>query len=194
MATDHEDNSGAIGLDAICDHRRKGTIVGRWKPDPRRSSVEFRAKHFWGAMIVKGRFEDYRGYLDLGASPAVELAIDSASVQSGQRKRDQHLRAADFFDVEEHPLIRFTSDSVELRGEALAVHGSLSAGGRSIPLALDASIRRVDGELEISATAAAPHRELGMTFSPLGMIRPQSTLIVRARLVREDAPAARASA
>jgi hypothetical protein len=63
------------------------------------------------------------------------------------------------------------------------VRGSLFARDQSIPLELDARVRRVGGELKIEAAAPAQHQELGMTWSPLGMIRPHSELIVRGHLV-----------
>jgi len=157
-------------------------LQGRWQLDPRRSSVEFRARHFWGLLPVKGHFDYYHGRLDLGATRAIELTIDAATIQTGNRKRDQHLRSADFFDVENHPRVQFVSDSVELRRDTLRVAGRLSARGRSIPIELDAQIRRVNGELHIQAATTAPHRELGMTWSPLRMIRPHSRLVVNAFL------------
>jgi len=159
------------------------TLVGQWQLDPRRSSVEFRVGHFWGLMTVKGQFDDYEGRLDLSADPAIELTVDAASLQTGNRKRDEHLRSADFFDAEKHPRVRFVSDSVVAHDGTLRVHGSLFAGGRSIPLELVARVRRAGDELEIEALASAPHRELGMTYSPLGMIRPSSELRVNGYLV-----------
>jgi hypothetical protein len=51
-------------------------------------------------------------------------------------------------------------------------------------LELTATVREIDGELEIDASTNADHRELGMTWSPLGILRAPSTLIVRGRLVR----------
>ncbi|MGH2882379.1 MAG: YceI family protein, partial [Solirubrobacteraceae bacterium] len=85
------------------------TLSGGWQLDPHRSSVEFRTRHFWGLITVKGHFDDYHGQLDLSANPAIELSIDAASVQTGNRKRDRHLRSADFFDAENHPQVRFIS-------------------------------------------------------------------------------------
>ena len=169
------------------DGRTGESLSGSWQLDPGRSSVEFSARHFWGLLTVRGHFDAYRGRLDLSATPAIELTIDAATVQTGNGRRDRHLRAADFFDVEHHPQVQFVSDSAELRGDTLRVHGQLSAGGRSIAVQLDAQLRRVNGELELSAATAAPHRELGMTFSPLGMIRPRSELAVNARLVQDGA-------
>lgn len=159
------------------------TLSGRWRVDAERSSVQFRARNFWGLVTVKGHFDDYEGQLELGASPAVKLTINAASVKTGIRKRDQHLRSADFFDAENHPQVRFVSESVDLDGDTLNVRGRLFARGRSIPLALKARVRRIDHELEIEATTNSPHRELGMTWGPLGMIPPRSELVVRAHLV-----------
>jgi polyisoprenoid-binding protein YceI len=156
----------------------------RWLLDPERSSVEFHVRHFYGVITVKGHFDHYEGTLDLGAQRAVELIIDADSLDTKHGKRDRHLRSADFFDVRNHPQVRFVSDSAALRAETLTVHGQLHAAGKQIPLELDATVRDVDGELMIEAVTHANHRELGMTWSPLGILRAPSKLIVRGRLVR----------
>ncbi len=161
--------------------------AGGWRLDPARSSIEFHVPHFWGLITVKGRFERYEGTLDLQSNPAVELTIEADSLETGNRKRDQHLRSADFFDVEHHPQVRFVSDAAALEGTTLKVRGRLDAAGRSIPVELDATVHTVEGGVEIEAMTRAPHHELGMTWSPLGMARPHSTLIVKGRLVPNGA-------
>ena len=176
------------------NHRSQQTIGGSWQLDPRRSSVEFRTRSIWGLVAVNGHFGESQGDLDLSAAPAIELTIDAASLDTGNRKRDKHLRSADFFDVENHPRVRFVSESVQLHGDTLTVQGSLTARGQSIPVQLDAAVHQTGGELEIEAATIAPHRELGMTYSPLGMISPRSKLVVKARLVADTAAdAARAA-
>jgi polyisoprenoid-binding protein YceI len=170
------------------DQRPDKTISGIWQLDPRRSNVEFRAAHFWGLMTVKGHFDGCHGRLDLSASPAIELTIDAASLQTGNGKRDRHLRSADFFDIDNHPQVHFLSESVAPQGDTLKVHGSLSAAGRAIPIELDAQVRQLGSDLEIEASTTAPHRELGMTYSPLGMIGAESQLRVRAHLTRAGQP------
>src|SRR4051794_34163725 len=157
---------------------------GAWRLDPTRSSVEFHVRHFWGLITVKGHFSAYEGTLDLSATPAVKLTIQADSLDTEHSKRDTHLRSSDFFDVERHPQVRFVSDSARLDGAMLHVRGRLHAGGQQIPLGLDATVREINGELEIDATTEADHRELGMTWSPLGLLRAPSKLIVRGRLVR----------
>jgi polyisoprenoid-binding protein YceI len=158
--------------------------TGGWRLDPARSTIEFHVPHFWGLITVKGHFERYEGTLDLQSEPAVELTIEADSLQTGNRKRDRHLRSADFFDFEHHPQVRFLSDTAVLENTTLKVRGRLHAAGRSIPLELDATIHTAGGGIEIEALTHAPHHELGMTWSPLGIARPHSTLIVKGRLVR----------
>jgi polyisoprenoid-binding protein YceI len=165
------------------DRRTDETITGSWHLDPERSSVEFRVGNFWGLATVQGHFDEYRGQFDLGAEPAIELTIDAASLDTGNAKRDEHLRSADFFDADNHPRVQFLSQSVQLQGDTLKVRGELSARDRSIPVQLEAKVRDVGGELEIEAATAAPHRELGMTWSPLRMISPRTEVSVKARLV-----------
>jgi polyisoprenoid-binding protein YceI len=160
------------------------SATGSWRLDPMRSSVEFHVRHFYGLITVKGRFADYEGMLDLAADPSVELTIQAASLDTKQAKRDTHLRSGDFFDVERHPQVRFVSDHAELTGQTLLARGRLEAAGQQLPLELTATVREIDGELEIDASTHADQRELGMTWSPIGVLRAPSTLIVRGRLVR----------
>jgi polyisoprenoid-binding protein YceI len=158
--------------------------TGAWRLDLERSSVEFHTPQFWGLAAVKGHFESYQGTLDLGAEPAIELTVDATSLETGNRRRDQHLRSDAFFDVERHPYMRFVSDSAIVDGDTLKVGGRLHARGSEIPLEIDVQIHQLDGELEIEATANAPHRDLGMTWNPLGVIGSHSRLLVKGRLRR----------
>jgi polyisoprenoid-binding protein YceI len=156
----------------------------RWRIDPTRSSVEFHSKTFWGLLTVKGRFSRYQGTLDLSREPAIELTIEAESLDTKHKKRDKHLRSPDFFGVEQHPNVRFVSDSVTVTGDRAKVRGELHAGGRSMPLELDATLRRVGDEFEIEAATDADHHALGMTWNRLGMLRTPSHLIIKGRLMR----------
>ena len=88
---------------------------GDWQLDPVHTSVEFSARHFMVSK-VRGRFTDVSGNIHISDDPPsswVEVKIDAASVESGDEKRDEHLRSPDFFDVERYPEITFRSTRVE---------------------------------------------------------------------------------
>ena len=68
-----------------------------------------------------------------------------------------------------------------LDGSAKELH----AAGKAVPLQLDARITELDGHPHIEASTPVDHRELGMTGSPLGIVRDPSKLIVRGRLIRD---------
>ena len=155
----------------------------RWRLDPSRSAVEFKARWMWGLVKVEGRFERFEGELELKEQPAVTLTIEAASLETGNDKRNTHLRSADFFDTEHHPEVRFHSDDASLEGETLHVRGQLSAGSRTVELELDATVRKSEGGLVIEAATEVDQRTLGMTWSPLWMARTPSKLFVRAWLV-----------
>ena len=155
----------------------------RWRIDSARSSLEFYVPHFYGLHTVKGRFERYDGMLWLPRNPAVELTIEAASLDTRNARRDRHLRSADFFDVENHPVVRFVSDTCALDGNRLKVRGRLYAAGETVQLDLDATLRRVGAELDVAATTHVDQRQLGMTWSPLGIVRTPSKLILSGRLV-----------
>jgi polyisoprenoid-binding protein YceI len=158
----------------------------RWRIDPARSSVEFRAK-VWGLPAVKGRFSRYRGTLDLSGQPAIELTIETESLDTKHKKRDAHLRSPDFFGAEQHPYVRFVSESATVDGDRLKVRGRLHARGSSLPLELDVMLRRVGDELEVEAATHADHQHLGMTWNKLGMLRTPSQLTLKGRLVQDGA-------
>jgi YceI-like domain len=101
---------------------------------------------------VKGHFEEYQGRLGLSADPAIELTVDAASIQTGNRKRDQNLRSADFFAVEHHPRVQFESDLVELRGDTMRVRGRLAARGHP------SRTRRADSPSKRRARDRSEHR------------------------------------
>ena len=157
-----------------------------WRIDPERSSIGFHVRNLYGLQTVKGRFDRYDGTIDFDAEPSIELTIEADSLNTNNARRDEHLRSADFFDTANYPAVRFVSDQVTLDGERVDVRGELHAAGKSIPVELEGVMRPDGDELEFDVSALADHRQLGMTWSPLGMVRTPSKVIVRGRLVRDD--------
>jgi polyisoprenoid-binding protein YceI len=159
----------------------------RWTVDHRQTTVEFEVNHFWGLHTVRGRFDRFDGAYTVGpAGPEIELSIDAASVDTGNAARDKHLRSEDFFDVAEHPQVRFRSTRVLGTGRGgVHVSGVLTAAGASVPVIFDASVRVIDGELEVEATTTVDQSSFGMSRGPLRNIRPPAKLHVKARVVPE---------
>jgi polyisoprenoid-binding protein YceI len=165
------------------------TGVGRWRLDPAQSTAEFRVPNFWGLVKVKGRFDRLSGWLEIGerGERRIELTIDATSLNTGNEKRDEHLRSGDFFDTENHPTVRFTSSSVRdpVSGR-ITVRGELLAAGHRVMLDLEPTLRQHADRLQLDASTTIDQRELGMTWSPLGITRTPATLAVHAQLTPES--------
>ena len=157
----------------------------RWSADPDRTSVDFAVKTFWGLIAVRGHFDRFGGTYEVGPNGArIELTIDADSIDTGNAKRDEHLRSTDFFATADHPQVRFTSTRVRDAGDGtLRVEGDLEAAGKVVPLELDATVAQLDhARLDIEATTTVDQRRLGMSNGLPGMIRRPATLHVKARL------------
>jgi polyisoprenoid-binding protein YceI len=166
-------------------HHNQPLTDTRWRLDPSAASAEFRVPNLWRLASVKGHFERIEGSLEIDDEDQwrIVLNLDAASLDTGNPRRDKHLRSADFFDVENHPVVRFLGRNASDHGDGhLHVTGELQAAGERVPLDVDVTVTHADGRLELDATAAVDHRQLGMTWSPLGMIRAPTALRLRARL------------
>jgi polyisoprenoid-binding protein YceI len=173
----------------ITDNAPQRLAGTRWRLDPSASSAEFRVPHFWRLVTVKGHFERLDGRLEIDESGQLKmsLTIDAASLHTGIRQRDKHLRAAAFFDTQHHPEVRFRSTSVSNpRENPFRVEGELEVAGERVQLQLEATIQQTDDQLGIEATTTVDQRKLGMTWSPLGMTRTPTTLAVHAHLRQES--------
>lgn len=113
--------------------------AGTWQLDKSHSSVEFQVRHLMVSK-VKGSFEDFDAAIEIGETPeqsSVEATIQLASVNTGDAKRDEHLRSGDFFNVETNPVMTFKSRSVRPAGDGYQVDGDLAILGVTRPVTLD---------------------------------------------------------
>jgi polyisoprenoid-binding protein YceI len=166
------------------------TVVERWNADRTRTTIEFEVRHLWGMHTVRGSFRSFDGaYIVCPDGTQIELTIDAASVDTGVARRDEDLRSPDFFFVALHPVVRFRSTHVTGLGNGdVHVSGELEAAGTTVPLAFDASVRVIDGELEVEATTTVDQGRFGMSEGPLANVRPPTKVHVKARLVRDESP------
>jgi len=87
-----------------------------WHFDKPHSSAGFTVRHMVIAK-VNGEFKDFEGTINFDGkdveSGSVDVTIQVASIDTENEKRDNHLRSADFFDVEKYPLMTFKSKKIE---------------------------------------------------------------------------------
>ncbi|GGX14700.1 YceI family protein [Streptomyces lomondensis] len=121
-----------------------GELTGDYVLDTARTRIGFVAR----AMLVtkvRGTFDAFEGSARLdGESPSkstVRLAIRAESVQTGNQKRDDHLRGGDFLDSAVHPALTFTSTRVEQAGPTgFKVTGDLTVRGVTRPVTVDVEL------------------------------------------------------
>ena len=131
---------------AVLEH---DSITGDYVVDASHSRLGFSARH---AMVttVRGQFSDFDGTAHVDAeNPAassVSIAIRPASISTGTADRDGHLVSGDFFDVENHPAITFSSTAVERDGSEWTITGDLTIKGvtRSVTIPFEETGTAVD--------------------------------------------------
>ena len=111
-----------------------------WEIDPSHSNVQFKVRHFF--TKVGGEFNTFSGTIEFDPKKpenlSVAVTIDPASVDTNNEKRDWHLRSEDFFWVEEHPEMTFTSTKATQKDGKLWVEGMLNMRGVEKPVTLEA--------------------------------------------------------
>lgn len=131
-------------------------LTGTWEIDPSHTRIGFATRH---AMVtkVRGAFNDVSGRVVIDAenpdSSTAVITVQLASIDTRNQQRDDHLRSADFFDVENHPEMTFTSTRIEeVDEDAYAVTGDLT-------------IR------DITRSLIVPLRLVGVDTDPFGNVR-----------------------
>lgn len=118
-------------------------MAEKYEVDRAHSSLSFSVGHL-GLTEIDGRFTDFTGTFDFtpGASDgSVEFTAQAASINTDVEARDEHLRNADFFDVEKYPTLRFKSTKVtHLSEDRYQVDGKLTIHGVTKPITTSARI------------------------------------------------------
>lgn len=143
--------------------------------DPVHSSVIFRVRHMVVSRVT-GRFEKFTGAFgyepDNPKAWNAEAEIDAASINTNVQKRDDHLRSADFLDVQKCPKILFKSTGVTgVVGNRARLHGDLTIHCVTRPVALDLEIGGVTQDPwgnQRAGAAATTHinrKDFGLTWN-----------------------------
>lgn len=112
-----------------------------WVLDPSHSEINFKIKHLM-ISSVSGKFTDFSGSVETDEddfnTATIEFSAAVNSINTHNEQRDTHLKAADFFDSENHPRLQFKSTQMErINDENYKLHGTLSIRGISKEISLD---------------------------------------------------------
>jgi polyisoprenoid-binding protein YceI len=154
--------------------------AGTWTVVPAQSTVVVKAKSMWGLAPVKLRFTEFSGDGQITAPQTVSghLDIKTASVQTGIRKRDAHMRSADFFEAEKFPDINVVvtgADAVD--GNTIGLRADLTIKGVTKPLELKTKVTPVgDGGMRLTTQATINRQDFGVDGNMIGMIGDNATI------------------
>ena len=168
--------------------------VTLYEIDTAHSMIIFRAKHN-GVSYNYGRFNEFTGQIEMTSTDGsgsltpgsmVEFEVKTASVDTGNEKRDQHLRSSDFFSAKQFPLITFKSTKVSSKAgkaDVLEVTGDLELHGVKKSITVDVEItgraKGRDGEslIGFETIFTIKRSEFGMTYG-IGPVSDEIRLIV----------------
>jgi polyisoprenoid-binding protein YceI len=175
----------APSVDALL---RDGKLAGNWILDASRSQIRLRSKSMWGLVKVNGVFGQIEGSGTVSAAGEASgtISVASASIDTKMKKRDEHLRSADFFDVANHPSITFTADQVRPSGQGVTVTGSLKVRGYERPVSFDARVSSTDGsEVSLDGAVQINRADFGLTWNQLGASSMDNAITVHAVFTRQ---------
>ena len=139
----------------------------RFRIQPEASEITFRATS--RLMNAEGHFGRFSG--DVVADPArptgarISLTIEAASLDTGIGMRDNHLRSADFFDIERFPTIAFQSVRVEASGRRATVMGRLTLHGVTREIAVPVDVQITETALVASGEFIVNRGEYAMNYN-----------------------------
>jgi polyisoprenoid-binding protein YceI len=118
-----------------------GYEAATWTIDPVHSEVGFSARHMMVSK-VRGRFTTFSGEVVTAEDPtksSVTAEIDMTSINTSNEQRDEHIKSADFFEVETFPTMSYKSTGVRVEDGEYIVDGDLTLKGvtKSVPLRLE---------------------------------------------------------
>ncbi len=166
---------------SLTDRLRSGEFTGSWVLDSARSTARLRTRSMWGAVAVKGAFATLTGTGEVSPSGDVSgtVSLASASLDTGNNKRDQHLRSADFLDAATYPEIVVTVNTVTTHptGELIA-DGSIRVRDVTRPISVPVSVDASDAQVALTAELTVDRSDFGITWNQLGMASMKNVITV----------------
>jgi len=170
--------SGLVGALVLFAPGPAAAQAARFEIDPEHLSIGFLVHHISYANVL-GMFRSGKGSYSYdektGALSDVRIEVETASVFTNHRKRDDHLKGPDFLNSGEFPRMIFTAAAAKRTGDrSFEVNGNLELLGRSLPMTLQATMNKI-GEYElgtfrkpyvmgVSARGSFKRSAYGMTY------------------------------
>jgi len=166
--------SAAAVLVALAGSAATSSAADKYTVDPTHSSIGFAVRHMVVSK-VKGYFNEYTATIlyddkDITKSNA-EVTIKTASIDTRDAKRDEHLRTPDFFDAAKYPEITFKSKRIEKSGEGFVAVGDLTMRGVTKEIQLPFTFAGVvtdpwgNTRLGLSASTKLNRQDYGVSWS-----------------------------
>jgi polyisoprenoid-binding protein YceI len=140
-----------------------GYIAGTWDIDPVHSHVGFVARHLMVSK-VRGNFTKFEGQIITADDPMQSTAtatIDTTSIDTSNKQRDDDVRGENFLDAAKHPTMTYRSTGIRQDGSALVVDGELTLRGITRPVEL---------AVEVNGFGPDPYGGTRAGFSAIGEI------------------------
>jgi polyisoprenoid-binding protein YceI len=178
--------SGQLTSSALQALIQDRNIAGSWTLDTARSEVRLKSRGMWGLAPVKGVFREVAGNGTVSAAGDVTgtITVAARSVDTKNKKRDEHLRSADFFDAANHPDITFTVDGIKPGNGGVRVTGRLTVRDQTRAVSFAATVSSADGEAWLDGEIQVNRADFGLTWNQMGMASMRNTITVHAVFTR----------
>ncbi|MEO6313618.1 MAG: YceI family protein [Chitinophagaceae bacterium] len=149
----------------------------KWILDPAHSEITFKVRHLM-ISTVTGSFRKFDLVVetegdDFLTTTNLQLTVETDSVSTNNDARDHHLKSADFFDVKEFPLFRFSGKRVFMDGESMLLEGALTLKGitKLVTAAVDFAGLTIDSYRQtkagFSVTGKLNRKDFGLQWGAL---------------------------
>jgi len=148
-------------------------LVGAWTVDPAHSRLGFSVRHMMVSKL-RGQFSEYDADVTIAEDPSqsrVDATVQIASIDTHDANRDGHLRSGEFFDVETHPTMTFTTTGLSGSGSDYQLAGDLTIRSVTKPVVFDLEYQGVGKNpwgatvAGLTATTKISCEEFGLTWN-----------------------------
>jgi polyisoprenoid-binding protein YceI len=146
-----------------------------WSLDTSHSQISFSAKHMM-ISTVRGRFTSFAGTFEIDegnpAASSFEVTIEPASASTGDSNRDNHLKNADFFEIEKYPTATYKSTRIEkINDSEFRIYGDLTLHGVAHEVPLTATLLGVTKDMQgnrragLTMQTAISRKDFGLNWN-----------------------------